>query len=160
MKKVTCSKCGGAGYINNFKHVEDGICFECYGSGWIEIDEEKEQIKETKRTNKQFLKTKELRGFKNTDILYIVAEENTILIKEQLKNNGAIWNYYFRAWTFENDKLRDKYNLQAVKYEECENIKINKIKVNRTIKTELREINNNNTSSVDEALNDFFNSLE
>lgn len=156
MKRITCPKCGGRGYIQNFKHVEDGICFECYGLGWIEIDEEKEQIKETKRTNKQFLKTKELRGFKNTDILYIVAESNTTPIKGQLKNDGAIWNYFFRAWIFENDNFKDKYNLHGVRYEDCENVKINKIKVDRTTKAEYIS---NMTCSVDEALDDFFNSL-
>lgn len=25
-----CDRCGGTGYIGNFKHVESGRCFKCY----------------------------------------------------------------------------------------------------------------------------------
>ena len=29
-----CSRCGGACYFSQFKHVEDGVCFRCWGSGF------------------------------------------------------------------------------------------------------------------------------
>lgn len=31
--KVPCSRCGGSGYLRQYDHVEDGICFQCDGSG-------------------------------------------------------------------------------------------------------------------------------
>lgn len=39
MNQITCPKCQGKGYISNYKHVEDGICFLCYGSGVITQEE-------------------------------------------------------------------------------------------------------------------------
>lgn len=32
---VTCDKCGGSGYLPQYKHVEHGICFKCKGEGVI-----------------------------------------------------------------------------------------------------------------------------
>jgi hypothetical protein len=29
-----CTRCGGIGWIDGFKHVEGGKCFDCCGSGW------------------------------------------------------------------------------------------------------------------------------
>ena len=29
----TCSRCGGSGYIDKYKHIAGGECFECNGSG-------------------------------------------------------------------------------------------------------------------------------
>lgn len=31
---LTCDRCGGQGYIRQFHYYCDGICFECYGSGY------------------------------------------------------------------------------------------------------------------------------
>lgn len=28
-----CDRCGGGGYLPQYRHVEDGICFKCYGEG-------------------------------------------------------------------------------------------------------------------------------
>ena len=33
---VTCPKCGGSGYISHFSHVDNGVCFECMGSGVVD----------------------------------------------------------------------------------------------------------------------------
>lgn len=33
-----CSRCQGAGYLPEFSHVLDGICFQCWGEG-VEIDD-------------------------------------------------------------------------------------------------------------------------
>ena len=29
-----CSRCSGEGYISRFKHVQNGICFKCWGDGY------------------------------------------------------------------------------------------------------------------------------
>ena len=28
-----CDKCGGSGYLPQYKHVEHGVCFKCRGEG-------------------------------------------------------------------------------------------------------------------------------
>lgn len=33
--KMNCIKCGGSGWIRNFKYVEGGKCFKCEGKGYI-----------------------------------------------------------------------------------------------------------------------------
>ena len=32
---VTCNRCGGAGYLPQYEHVEDGVCFKCWGEGAV-----------------------------------------------------------------------------------------------------------------------------
>lgn len=34
---ITCCRCGGTGYLPQYHHVENGICFNCWGEG-IEIE--------------------------------------------------------------------------------------------------------------------------
>jgi len=31
----TCPKCSGSGHILSYEHIENGICFKCYGTGSI-----------------------------------------------------------------------------------------------------------------------------
>jgi hypothetical protein len=37
MKTATCPKCCGKKTINGFSHVENGVCFQCSGSGVITL---------------------------------------------------------------------------------------------------------------------------
>lgn len=37
MDNRKCDKCGGAGTIGGFRHVAGGVCFECDGSGWVDV---------------------------------------------------------------------------------------------------------------------------
>jgi len=32
-ENAVCSRCGGIGYIERYKHIEAGICFKCEGTG-------------------------------------------------------------------------------------------------------------------------------
>lgn len=36
-----CSKCNGIGYINAYRHVQNGICFNCWGFGGVLEESEK-----------------------------------------------------------------------------------------------------------------------
>jgi len=36
MKKVKCDNCNGRGYIHNFNHVANGLCFKCNGKGIVD----------------------------------------------------------------------------------------------------------------------------
>lgn len=39
MYKIPCKKCAGHGVISSFAHVENGVCFQCYGSKFQEVSE-------------------------------------------------------------------------------------------------------------------------
>lgn len=117
--KVKCTQCNGTGYIAHYDYNCNGICFKCQGKGYTiekQYTEAELKAKEERANKKHFASLKELRGFKNTDILYIV-EGNTYNIKQQLKQDGAVFNMYFRSWTFEDDKLKSKYNLKPISFE-------------------------------------------
>ena len=32
---IPCDRCGGSGYLPQFNHVANGICFKCYGEGVV-----------------------------------------------------------------------------------------------------------------------------
>lgn len=32
---IPCSRCNGSGYLPQYQHVEDGICFQCWGEGVV-----------------------------------------------------------------------------------------------------------------------------
>lgn len=123
--KVKCTNCNGTGYLPQYDYNCNGVCFKCMGKGYVmekQYTEKELKVKEDKINKKQYVNLKELRGFKNTDILYIV-EGNTYDIKKQLKEDGAKWNMWFRAWVFENDSLKNKYTLRAVSFESTLNNK-------------------------------------
>ncbi|MBL4951012.1 hypothetical protein JK635_02000 [Neobacillus sp. YIM B02564] len=40
MYKIKCQNCKGHGVLQQFAHVENGICFTCSGSGIQEVDKE------------------------------------------------------------------------------------------------------------------------
>ena len=37
VRSDVCPKCGGSGYLPEYKHVEHGKCFRCDGTGHIDI---------------------------------------------------------------------------------------------------------------------------
>jgi hypothetical protein len=36
--EMKCGKCGGRGYIKEYHHVSNGVCFECNGVGRVNSD--------------------------------------------------------------------------------------------------------------------------
>jgi len=40
--KIRCHKCHGTGFISEYRHIENGICFACGGTGEVDIEESKE----------------------------------------------------------------------------------------------------------------------
>ena len=44
MKKNICPRCSGRGKIGKYNHVESGICFECHGAGFIEVEDDTKDI--------------------------------------------------------------------------------------------------------------------
>lgn len=54
MYKIPCKNCKGHGTISNFKHVQDGICFKCSGSGFQNVSKsEYESFKQFEEMQKQ-----------------------------------------------------------------------------------------------------------
>lgn len=43
MFRIPCSKCNGKGIIPHFSHVDEGLCFQCSGSMFQEVNEEEYQ---------------------------------------------------------------------------------------------------------------------
>jgi len=41
MKTTTCPKCCGKKSIDGFSHIENGVCFQCSGSGVITLSAER-----------------------------------------------------------------------------------------------------------------------
>ena len=52
-KTVECPKCIGNKKINAFNHIASGVCFQCNGSGTIQIDSTFRSIKATARQKTQ-----------------------------------------------------------------------------------------------------------
>lgn len=108
----TCSRCGGTGVIPYYGHIDHGVCFKCGGSGVGSNEEIKvftdeygaklkalraaraeakrqKLIDESGEWNKKWL---EREGFNAEGTTYLVLG-NTFEIKEELKANGAKFDY-------------------------------------------------------------------
>lgn len=116
-----CQRCGGIGFIDCFRYINNGICFECDGSGKsnsariikLYTDEytlkleERRQKKEAKKVaerianadanNKKFL---QMHSFDENGNWYVVLG-NTYEIKDELKAAGAKFEYSI-GWHFDH----------------------------------------------------------
>lgn len=111
-----CYKCGGAGYLGCFHHVENGLCFECNGTGfrkhvekiytkaYAEKLEAKRKAKaeakleaEKAKAGEVNAKFFEMNGF-NAEGKTFAVLGNTYSVKEQLKEAGFHWNNVAGAW--------------------------------------------------------------
>jgi len=76
-----CYKCGGTGYIEEYSHIRNGICFACNGQGWDNDD------------------TEELNRQQNESIAedygYNSYEDYACAMKEEAEEENEI-NYGFR----------------------------------------------------------------
>lgn len=104
-----CPKCNGRGWIGDFMHIENGLCFNCNGSGTITRTiktfktlngaEKHIKLQEKKALDKENkLKADTLQRLENLGItkVYVVSPEiNTYLIKDKLFENGCIFRRYF-----------------------------------------------------------------
>lgn len=128
MRYIICPRCSGHGTIEKYKHVEAGICFECGGSGKVTEDEalriEKDIAKELKRTKTKAENSKQKlidslkkQWFNNNDIIYMLNDNNTYNRREQLKQDGAIFNYNFKVWYY----LEPKENTFSIMWDEVLN---------------------------------------
>lgn len=139
-----CSRCGGAGKLDQFYHVENGTCFKCNGSGREEksmklYSQEKAEILALRYKNRQenkyqeYLKNKEIEFInyikKDLNIeneLYIVTENNSFEIKEDLKREG----FKYKNFGWYSNKDSEKYKTVCITLDEIidiENMNYNKI---------------------------------
>ena len=108
----TCPRCNGAGRISYYGHVEGGICFKCGGTGrfdttFKEYTEEYAKVLEDRRIAKIKAKVpahnaefKSKEGFDVEGNTWVVLG-NTYAIKDELKANGAKFNYIL-GWHFDH----------------------------------------------------------
>ena len=130
MEYFKCPRCSGKGKIEKYNHVENGICFECSGSGSV-TQEEKERIEKdiakevkrikTKNENRKnsLLNQLKKQWFNNADTIYILNSANTYSIKEQLKEDGAIFNSIYKVWYF--IEMNEKYDTFRIDWNEIAN---------------------------------------
>lgn len=127
MNYYTCPRCNGIGRIEKYNHIENGICFECSGSGRVTEEEknriEKDIAKEIK-SNSTYEKNRQQKlvdslkkqWFNNSDIIYIIDNSNTYSIKDKLKQDGAFFNYNHKVWYF--TEVKSKYDLFSISWDE------------------------------------------
>lgn len=107
---TTCDKCHGKGYIEYYAYHDNGVCYQCSGSGqyttrWVERTAEyeaklnRQRLDKLKRQapekNASFL---EKHGFNKAGEIWLVLG-NTYPIKDELKAKGSRFNPMF-GWTF------------------------------------------------------------
>ncbi|MDY8021207.1 hypothetical protein [Paenibacillus polymyxa] len=125
-ERVSCPRCGGNGRIEKYKHVQDGVCFECSGAGKVTQEEaqriEKEIAKQVlksqkaqENTKRKFLESLKKSWFNGADEIYVVNEINSFEIREQLKLDGAKFND-FKVWYFTYPN--ENYNIFKVEWDE------------------------------------------
>jgi len=130
MERCICPRCNGRGIIEKYKHVENGVCFECSGSGTVTQEEytriQKDIAKEIKKQQKKnqtkqqnLIDSLKKEWFNNSDIIYVLNEKDTFSIKDKLKNDGALWNKTYHVWYFTESK--NNYNLFSISWNEVLN---------------------------------------
>lgn len=112
-----CAKCSGTGRLACFMHISNGICFDCDGAGVNHVEHkvytpeylEKKRIRDEKKFLKQAAERVEIEnkkkfkslGLNEEGIAYVVLGD-TYSIKEELKAEGAKFNY-FLGWHFSEE---------------------------------------------------------
>jgi predicted nucleic acid-binding Zn-ribbon protein len=125
MKTIICRKCAGKGTIPNYKHVEDGICFTCHGSGVEEVaDDVTDTVKEIRET-----RAKEKEDRKAFEALYKPYEQEISRLSH--------WMWYILRETKDIEeqlKRLDKYiAFKAEKEEYKKSIDMNTIDIDEAM---------------------------
>lgn len=127
-----CSRCGGAGYINIFNHVEGGVCFSCNGTGTGKTREFKLYTPEyfAKLEAKRFAKRKEKAeeenkaffekmGFSEEGKTWVVLGD-TFKIRGAIKDAGGKFDSIF-GWHLPIKPLKwDALEIAAEEVFECD----------------------------------------
>jgi hypothetical protein len=108
-----CPRCGGRGYLECYKFIEGGVCFQCQGSGfgltkWKEYTPEYQAILDERRKVREQKKAAEFDAHRADYYKDLGLDENghafvvlakTFEHKDELKNLGARFN---GAWWYFN----------------------------------------------------------
>lgn len=88
--KIECENCKGSGYVK-YKHIADGICFQCEGKGFILYDKNKaEQIEKDNRDMEQYRKAVLERKEKEYQSKIPQSKYSELLNKYRNKYEGSL----------------------------------------------------------------------
>lgn len=82
--KIICSDCNGSGYLPQYKHIQDGLCFNCGGFGLDEeISNEQQETPDPKEYYKNYLNdNKKITCTLNENECKIKLSEIELLVRE------------------------------------------------------------------------------
>ncbi len=125
--KLECPRCGGAGQIPYFGHVDQGVCFKCAGKKYFYntfrayTEEERQKMdaayekkkareEEKAKAESEVNKKAWMEKYGFTENIYIVAGCNTYKYKDILKEAGA---RFFSGinWFFNDNTVKDELNI-------------------------------------------------
>lgn len=107
-----CPRCGGNGKLYEYRHIDEGVCYKCLGSGYFEQSEtikvltdvyfdkltqkrNEKLLEKAKKVNKTFLIN---HGFDEDGNGFAIVGSNTLKIKDTLKEIGCKWTPSINCW--------------------------------------------------------------
>ncbi|EMW5974477.1 TPA: hypothetical protein ACGU7O_001133 [Enterococcus faecium] len=131
-KKIPCYRCSGSGQYKfmSMGKITYGTCFKCDGDGFLVVTEKsftpeyraKLNALNKKRADRKIRITREKESQKNFDrygfekgYIYVVIEENSYAIKDELHHQGATYDPLL-GWFFK--EKQEQYKTQKVFVEE------------------------------------------
>ena len=67
----TCTRCNGKGYLGQYLHRQEGVCYECGGSGKVEVEYELNKnfgLVEEIPSYTEYMTTEEKEAYENAEI--------------------------------------------------------------------------------------------
>lgn len=135
-KKIPCNRCSGSGQFKfmSMGKITYGTCFKCDGDGFLVVTEKSftpeyrtklDQLNKKRAEQKRRI-TREKESQKNFDrygfdkgYIYVVTEENSYAIKEELHHQGATYDPEL-GWFFK--EKQEQYKTKKVLVEEFSEI--------------------------------------
>jgi DnaJ-class molecular chaperone len=90
-QKHECPKCNGTGTIQAYKHINNGWCYGCGGTGLVDVKKEQVLTQERVKNQKTVTINNEVCGvYPFGDMLRIAGEVGMVLIDWSLAKEGKI----------------------------------------------------------------------
>lgn len=147
--KIKCSRCGGEGRIGAFMNIREGICFACYGAGYelarlytaankktienrLKKEDDKAQASQLSYNDAVLNRMLKMFG-ENFYLVLDTKDKTTYKYKNELKQQGCLWNSWFEAWYNKDKEIEGFHNIKIhtrdyltndniLKYDEIKNV--------------------------------------